>query len=478
MLRQERSRKTHLFAAFLYFLISGAIAVFISSRQMVPTGDEPHYLMITHSLVQDHDISLLNNYQNREYRLFYPGLLAKRTTVSADKKRELPTFALGVSLVLAPFYKLAISYFPAWLVPFLRLVICSITSIAIYHLLSAYIVSSGSMGSALAVVGGATFASPLLMYSNQFYPEAFAFLLLAIVVRHFITPEEERLRAMKWFWVIPGALVWLHPKYLMLAMLITILSSFFFHRTIRSQDQSPGLRVSIYMVLAIAGILTFFVFLLREYGSWSPNRIYGGWQKQTTLLELIREEGWKRLRVMIRMCFGFWIDQRFGVIPYAPFYVAFFPSLVWVFRNKLKLIGPLLILFGLHFAALCWGAPLGGFAPPSRHFVVMLPFLLLLMTFSFRESAPWQKGIIVILQGIGWTIAGLLLTHYRLMFSNVTWRNPDDSSSFWRWLGLEQVIPNAIATTPNYLLIGAWIAAVLLFSVLLYPRRANRESVT
>ena len=47
------------------------------------------------------------------------------------------------------------------------------------------------------------------------------------------------------------------------------------------------------LIATAAGLFSFFFFLHAEYGSWSPNRIYGGWQKQTGMFELIEELGEK-----------------------------------------------------------------------------------------------------------------------------------------------------------------------------------------
>ncbi|HEY7161875.1 MAG TPA: hypothetical protein VH815_11485, partial [Acidobacteriota bacterium] len=107
----------------------------VSSPAMPPTGDEPHYLIVAHSLALDRDISLLNNYQKHHYHYFYPGELAKRTSPSADNKRELPAQGLGLSIFLAPFYYLTMRVSPQSVVAVLRLVMCSTTAIVLYNLL-------------------------------------------------------------------------------------------------------------------------------------------------------------------------------------------------------------------------------------------------------------------------------------------------------------------------------------------------------
>src|SRR5262249_8246758 len=161
-----------------------------------------------------------------------------------------------------------------------------------------------------------------------------------------------------------------HPKYLILAIMILVVSLFQYFQAKPRNLRLAGLQT----IVTLAGIFSFFVFLHSEYGSWSPNRIYVWWQKQTSLIERVQQMGFERVVVMMRMIFGYWLDQRFGIIPYAPFYIAFFPAILW-FENRSRstLRLPLLALFVSHFLVLCWAAQMGGYAPPSRHFVVLIP---------------------------------------------------------------------------------------------------------
>ena len=39
-----------------------------------------------------------------------------------------------------------------------------------------------------------------------------------------------------------------------------------------------------------------------------------------------------------------------------------------------------------------------------------------------------------------------MMTHYRLLFTNLTWRNPDGRSPFWQNWGLAEVLPTFTAS--------------------------------
>ncbi|MCI0416592.1 hypothetical protein L0222_27805 [bacterium] len=448
-------------------LAYSAIAYNVTSRVFSPTGDEPHYLVITHSLAMDRDISLLNNYQGQHYRLFYDSILAKRTTASADKKREIPTFGLGMPLFLAPWYKTISNNAPHKLVAYLRIVICLIAAVGIYQLLSFGLELGGSPAAAFLITTGAAFASPLVTYSSQFYPEIFAFALLITGLRTLRNRQKHPWLSAILLCLIPGLLMWLHPKYLALALVLTGMVTVLIYR---DHEKKISKMQIVHLVIALVGIATFFVFLKTQYGSWSPNRIYGGWQKQASLLELLQQEGTERLGVMVKMLFGFWFDERFGLLPFAPFYVAFFAALIWCVRKRQNVAFPALILFALHFLPLCWGAPLGGYAPPARHFVVMIPLILTPVFLIYSKWISEQKILLITMQLGSIYIAFRMLTNYRKIFANVTWRNPDGGSEFWPLLNLERWIPNCIASRPEYALVFFWLLGTILFVFCLYPR--------
>ena len=446
--------KRLLFACAI-FVIYSVVSYNVAARKFTPTGDEPHYLVIAHSLAMDGDISLLNNYKEQHYRIFYPSILAKRTTASADKQREIPTFGIGMPLFLAPWYHYFYEYSPDKLVAYLRMVICLVAAFGIFQLLSFGYELTGKFWIAAWVTAGAALASPLLTYSSQFYPEIFAFALLTTALR---TLQKKHIAATVLLCVIPGMLMWLHPKYLALAIVLTVIAA-----VIRRDAKQ--------FTISMLGIFSFFYFLHDKYGSWSPNRIYGGWQKESSLFELVQQEGIHRVVVMIKMFFGFWFDERFGLLPYAPFYVAFFAAVVWAVRKRKSAIYPALILFVLHFLPLCWGAPLGGYAPPARHFVVMIP---LIVAPIFLFASGWiteQKVLFGVLQGIAMFFAAEMMINYRSIFANVTWRNPDGASDFWPLLHLQNWIPNCIANNPEFVLILCWLLGSAFFAFCLYPRQ-------
>lgn len=456
--------------SFILFVLFCFIALYVTNPRMPPTGDEPHYLIAAHSLAVDGDLSLRENYKNQDYRVFYSGQIAKRTTFNADRSKELPAFSPGLSFFLTPFYWLAIHWFPSNLVSFLRCVMCAMTALALHQLMLFFRDLSGSFKGIIPVIPVFALASPVLTYCSLFYPEILAFLLVVIALREIHSPESKPWRCAFILSIISTALIWVHPKYLALATLVILIGYRRLSIAARNHEVSlTGVRI-LHIFLSIAGMFTFFLFLYSEYGGWSPNRIYGGAQKETTLLALLSKEGLDRVWTMMRMIPAYFLDQRFGIIVYTQAYIAFFPAVIWSTHKEGTKLIPLLILFFAHFLLLSWGAQMGGFAPPSRHFVVMVPFLILPILITYSDWSRIQKGLFLTLAAFGWSVALFVLMNYRLVFTNTTWRNPDGYSEFWKHFHLEHLIPRLTSSPPDYVAFAGWAAAVIVLSVFLYPK--------
>ncbi len=96
---------TMLFICFLVLL-----AVRLQSNHG-STGDEPHYLIRAHSLVNDGDLSLANNYRNKDFLPFYdnPNLEPQGVTNVAQKyvEKGYSSAGTGLPVFIAPGYMVA-----------------------------------------------------------------------------------------------------------------------------------------------------------------------------------------------------------------------------------------------------------------------------------------------------------------------------------------------------------------------------------
>lgn len=90
------------------FFISLAVLSFVRLHVNQPiTGDEPHYLIINHSLVSDKDFDLKNNYVNKDYSLFtsepQPPHVSPLNLANPDSG-WYSFHGIGLSIISLPFY--------------------------------------------------------------------------------------------------------------------------------------------------------------------------------------------------------------------------------------------------------------------------------------------------------------------------------------------------------------------------------------
>src|SRR5258708_37260891 len=115
---------------YLLLLLLLTCAVFLLTgyfyyRNSYPQGDEPHYLIISQTMLKYHSIDVMQDYTNGDYRSFYPTRIDPHIAPNASGQ-PLPLHGIG-----GPFLWLA---FFAWHGRLGAIVfICLISALAIYN---------------------------------------------------------------------------------------------------------------------------------------------------------------------------------------------------------------------------------------------------------------------------------------------------------------------------------------------------------
>ena len=78
--------------------LAGAWQIF----PQLPTGDEPHYLVIAQSLVKDHDLQIENNHRRGDYHDYYGGDLRPDYLRRGQNGEIYSVHAPGLSVLVAP----------------------------------------------------------------------------------------------------------------------------------------------------------------------------------------------------------------------------------------------------------------------------------------------------------------------------------------------------------------------------------------
>ncbi len=338
-------------------------------HEVGPQGDEPHYLMVADSLWRDHDLDLSRDYEEGRYRAFHPGPLAPHYRVRGRHGEIYSLHAVGLSLLVLPAYVAGgyrgASFFMAALAVWLAW--------EIRRLVRSWLARSDladGVGWAVAL------APPLVHYSGLVFTEVPAALGVALVLRWAREGVSPR-KALACGLVLAG-LPWLNVRYAILSLLL--LGVVLVHR--------PPLRTALGWVAAPVGsAMAIVVYHSVLYGFFDPRRVYG------------RRPELSLGTVPLGLP-GLLLDQEFGLLVYAPLFALAVPGL-WRLCLRSRGAGALLIAMvaAVLVTAAAWPMWRGGFNPPARFLVPIVPVLALAVAARLASGLTAPAALLV-----GWSV--------------------------------------------------------------------------
>lgn len=358
---RQFSRLLVLTAFGVYALIS-----WYHQYRITTTGDEPHYLLITHSLWHDGDTNLFNNYQQRDYTSFYWDKLApafgdqvNKTTIYSYRHKGLYPHTLLPGYVLGGRFGATLQMN---LIAALLMGQVFLLAVELFHSFSAAFVAWAVMG----------FTIPCLVYMGQIYPETLAALLIVWVVRLIRNLPEDRIWRNRRFWsgcgLITGSLlllVLLKTRYLPLAGALIL---FFLVRMIQRKGRLTQKLVFLAGIVVLFALLSAVAMLADKYllGGMFLARIsdsrYMSWILQ----------GYNPLSGL----FGLLFDQEYGLLFYTPLYLLAFIGIGLLTRGELAQALPLLMIAGInHLTVALWPLWHAAPTPPVRYLLPTIPLL-------------------------------------------------------------------------------------------------------
>jgi len=384
--------------ARIVFLLSLGVYVIYASGLIVPsqplTGDEPHYLLTTQSIVKDGDINVYNNYKDKDYSEFYPGELA----IHAFPGKKGPEFLyskhfIAQSILMIPTYFLAKKMIPLWsdnpetqrriIVFFARLPFCLIA--ALLGLVFFLLVLDMTRRKDVSVLAWAlfSFTSPILFFSHLLYPAISVALLTIFVFKYLILNNKTGFLNIFLSGAAIGLLPWFGVKFIVLAALLFGISAF----VLLSSQKNKNFWKEAFLffspiVLSAAFYLLYFWSI---YGNFSPISAYTGISHGTSLpIYPHKFIAFPLVKVLIRSL-GYFIDQKYGVFIYAPIYVLGCAGLFFFFRKKRREALLLLMAitgFWVFSSIYYWG----GYCPPGRPIIPVFWIWGLFLAMAFTEN--------------------------------------------------------------------------------------------
>src|SRR5262245_38368124 len=177
------------------------------------TGDEPHYVLVAESIAYDGDVSLANDYASRSRTLravgFFPLGPPPHAAVYKKSSELRPVHGVGLSALIAP----AVALGGVKAVRWLMVLIAALFAQQLYLLLrDLRFPARFRIAAWIATV----FCLPVVVFSNQIYPELPGALLVVVALR--VMVGRARSPAALALGSAAGALlVWLHVRYLPIA---------------------------------------------------------------------------------------------------------------------------------------------------------------------------------------------------------------------------------------------------------------------
>lgn len=431
-----------------------------------PDGDEPYYLLLAHSLAKSADVDLTDDYRDRAWSAFSAVPIAPQPGDPVGANGELYSrHSAFLPLLLAPLYRLA-GPFGAQLG---MLALAAATAAAG---LAALRVRMRERPRALAF-GWAllAFSPPLLLYAGQIWVEVPAALCLALVLLALARLERRATESAAppvsfLTLALPlVALPLLKLRFLALALPLGLVAAARLRGAVRLR---PRLFVLAATTIAGLGLWNFW-----RYGH--PLRMYRG--ADLALFDV-------PLALHLRGDLGLFFDAAYGLFALAPIWLVLLPALFLAVGDlrrgvralpfaELAALLPYLLLVGMRRE---W---YGGWSPPFRYAVVLLPALAIVAA-SAVARGPLPRPLRVVGATLATLTAALALVYlvhpaWAYSLANGASRLLDELAADWT-IDLARLLPSMVRPRPATWWVPALLAAAALWAaeVARRGRRAPR----
>lgn len=440
-LRETLARRATTVTPAAVFLIGFVLYAGLGLRwagAVGPGGDEPHYLVISQSLLADGDLRIENQHDDEQYLSFYFGPLRPHFLARGIDRVMYSIHAPGTAVIVLPAYAVG-GY---------RGAVLTVALLAAAAGLLIFLTARALAGQIVAVVTWAAvaFTIPFAPHAWLIFPEVPGAFIVALAVWWV-----SRLPPAGWkAWACRGAAIgilpWLHTRFsvLMAALLVSLAWRLW-----------PRWRDALAMLTAagvsgVAWLTSFYVM----YGKPNPIAPYGS-----------AESAQLDNAYIARGVLGLVFDQEFGFLLYSPAYVL---ALVGVWRAlRSRTHRPMALLFlgalaiyvaGVTRTYMWWG----GSSAPARFLVPVVPLMAPFLALGVASARGTISGLAVPLTCWGVAVWAYLVSP---PFPRLLINDRDGISAFLAWIQgaapITATLPSFIgeAVGPPLVKLWPWIAA-------------------
>jgi len=466
----RRRRLVVLFAAAVLVFNIGSVLMFLNGATF--GGDEPHYLMITQSLLADGDVDLANNYAAGDQERFLQEGATIAPHVLAGRKPggQYSFHSPGTAVVLLPFYALGGLFGKAGIILFVRF---GLSLFGALFGLQVYLYALRKFGKdrvALLLWLLISFTAPVFFYAIHVYPEIIVSLGAFAAFRIFRFSEKISRPALAGLGLLISSFVWFHAlKYFFILVPLFLYGIWVVARKHRSARDLVFL-----LAPAAVNIALYFLFQLSIYGSLNPTSV--SWQgamdgKQTVgfLKELLTGIP---LRFRIETLLGYFLDQRDGLLFTAPVYFLGFLGLVEIGRRRMKELWLILLMIAPYIFVSAALTQRTGYAPPARPLIAVIwgPAILVgyFLAHNTKKLFTFTENLGI---GLSFVFVGLFCIKPAALYMETTAGTVERGGSLFYLLSnlhfsIPKLLPSFLKVpewrwTPNFV----WPFLILLFMV-------------
>lgn len=399
--------------AVLLIALATTAAVAWRVAPMRPGGDEPHYLIMTQSLMRDGDLRVENNHRQRDYAA-YLDMDVEPQYLKRGKNGEIyPIHAPGLPAIVIPAFALG-GY--TGVVVFL-LIVMACASAVVWRL--AWL-ASNDVGAAW--FGWAVVAASCTWVFQTFlvFPEALGAAAVAAGLWLVLSLDRNRQPGLVAIALTGAALAllpWLHTRFAVLAAGLGLM--------IVLRLRHAGLRAILtFLAAPVVAALGWFAFFYAIYGTPSPIAPWGGADDS-------------RAAFVLTGLAGTLFDQQFGILPYAPAVAVGLAGLLfgvaegWRRATRFQVVSLLVVpyLLATTSYAMWWG----GLSIPGRLLTAVLPLL------APAAAVVWTRASSTVLRtGLVATVAWGAFATASLAFVDrgaLAWNIRQHKAGLWfEWL--------------------------------------------
>jgi len=450
------------FTAFIIFALS---AVVLWRQGIQLSGDEPHYLMITQSLVLDGDFDLKNNYEEKDYLEYIP--IEVRFHGGEYDGKYLSFHLPGVSFLLLPFYllfKILGGIIPPAL--FYRLsaaVINAFFALCLSLILKKKFPDQSISGYWLLIL----IIFPLVIHATHLYPELPAATLMMFA--YYLTFFEKKRYFLAGLFL--SAIPWFHVKYIPPLILIATVILYNLIKPLKPLRLGKEKIKNIVLFLSVPAVSLILLLIYSKslYGSFSPTSVFP------------QESYWSVPWLLrLKVFFAYFLDQRDGLLFYSPLFILFFFSFKKKLEHKILLLGIAFIYVFFHAFTTVRGA----YAPAGRPLIfVSWIFILFIAHYYFNRikpsSNPLSPFIFRFLAGMGFFIVVWIFYYPLFVYQPVfagTVQRASGFNLFWgsNFIELWKFFPSFLTKPPDLHIANlGWIIFFTIALSIFYLKKTN-----